>query len=200
MNKQELIDYLREEGIKENILNAIKKIKRENFIPKEFQNVSYENIPLPIGYKATISQPYTIAYMLQELELKQGQLVLEIGTGSGYNAALISELIGGGYLYTTEIIPKLAESSKNNLKNFKNIEVIQSDGSKGLKGKKFDRIIQTAASEELQKNFIKQLKNNGIYLAPIGPKYGQKLIKVVKKDNKLKEYFLGDFIFVPLTH
>ena len=139
--------------------------------------------------------------MLQELELKPKQNVLEIGTGSGYNAALISRLIGKrGKLYTLEIIPELVEYSKKNLKNYKNIKVLEKDGSKGLQEKApFDRIIQTAASKSLQKNLIAQLKINGIYLAPIGPSYNQKLIKVRKTKHKIMHQSLGDFIFVPLV-
>ncbi len=202
MDKNSLLEELRKEGIKEEILEVIKSVKRENFVPKEFKKRAYENIPLPINHKATISQPYTVAIMLQELELKNGNKVLEIGTGSGYNAALISKLIGSkGKLYTLEIISKLAELAKKRLKKFRNIKVIQRDGSRGLKEKApFDRIIQTAASKSLQKSLIKQLKINGIYLAPVGPsRQSQKLIKVIKTKQKITYQSLGDFIFVPLV-
>jgi len=119
MDINSLLEELRSQGIKDEILEVIKSVKREKFIPKKYMQQAYENIPLPIGHKATISQPYTVAFMLQELELKPKQNVLEIGTGSGYNAALISRLIGKrGKLYTLEIIPELVEYSKKNLKNF----------------------------------------------------------------------------------
>ncbi|MBS3151721.1 protein-L-isoaspartate(D-aspartate) O-methyltransferase [Candidatus Woesearchaeota archaeon] len=201
MDINSLLEELRSQGIKDEILEVIKSVKREKFIPKKYMQQAYENIPLPIGHKATISQPYTVAFMLQELELKPKQNVLEIGTGSGYNAALISRLIGKrGKLYTLEIIPELVEYSKKNLKNYKNIKVLEKDGSKGLQEKApFDRIIQTAASKSLQKNLIAQLKINGIYLAPIGPSYNQKLIKVRKTKHKIMHQSLGDFIFVPLV-
>src|SRR3989338_9004446 len=94
MDLNSLLEELRSQGIKDEILNVIKSVKREKFIPKKYKKQAYENIPLPIGNKATISQPYTVGFMLQELELKQGIKVLEIGTGSGYNTALISKLIG----------------------------------------------------------------------------------------------------------
>ena len=201
MNINPLLDELKSQGIKGKILDVIRSVKREKFIPEKYKKQSYENIPLPIGYKVTISQPYTAAFMLQELELKKGQKVLEIGTGSGYNAALISKLIGEkGKLYTLEIIPELAESAKKNLKNYKNVRVLVRDGSEGLKEKApFDRIIQTAASGRLQKKLIRQLKVDGIYLAPIGPSYSQKLVKVRKTKHGIKYNSLGDFIFVPLV-
>ena len=197
-----LLEELRKQGIKDKILEVLKSVKRENFVPKEFKKRAYENIPLPIGHKATISQPYTVAIMLQELELKVGNKVLEIGTGSGYNAALISKLIGSkGKIYTLEIIPKLAESARKKLKNCRNVKVLQRDGSNGLKEKApFDRIIQTAASKSLQKNLITQLKINGIYIAPVGPsQQSQKLIKVRKTKQKITYQSLGEFIFVPLV-
>lgn len=200
MDLGSLIEELQQHGIKDEILDVIKLVKRERFIPKEYKKQAYENIPLPIGYKATISQPYTVGFMLQELELKPGCEVLEIGTGSGYNAALISKLIGEkGKLYTLEIIPELVESARKNLKNYKNVKVFQRDGSEGLKEKApFDRIIQTAASGSLQRILIKQLKINGIYLAPVGSSDNQKLIKVRKTKKGLTYQSLGDFIFVPM--
>ena len=200
MDVNSLIEELRQHGIKDEILDAIKFVKRERFIPKEYKKQAYENIPLPIGYKATISQPYTVAFMLQELELKPGCRVLEIGTGSGYNAALISNLIGKkGNLYTLEVVPELATCAKKRLKNYGNVKVLLRDGSDGLKEKApFDRIIQTAASGKLQKTLIRQLKFNGVYLAPVGSSYNQKLIKVRKTKKGLEYGSLGDFVFVPL--
>lgn len=201
-NINSLLEELKIQGIKDEILEVLKSVKRENFVPKGYKKQAYENIPLPIGHKATISQPYTVAFMLQELELKHGQKVLEIGTGSGYNAAIISKLIGKkGRLYTLEIIPELAELARKKLKNCKNVKVLQRDGSKGLKEKApFDRIIQTAASKSLQKSLIRQLKINGIYLAPVGPSsHNQKLIKVRKTKQGITHKSLGNFIFVPLV-
>lgn len=201
MDINSLLEELKIQGIKDEILDVIKSVKREKFIPEKYKKQAYENIPLPIGHKATISQPYTVAFMLQELELKRWQKVLEIGTGSGYNAALISKLIGEkGKLYTLEIIPELAESAKKKLGHYKNIKAFNRDGSRGLKEKSpFDRIIQTAASSKLQKTLIKQLKVNGIYLAPVGPAHSQKLVKTIKYKNGIKNYSLGDFIFVPMV-
>ncbi len=202
MNLNSLLEEILHLGItNKKVLEAISSVKRENFIPEKYKKQAYENIPLPIGCKATISQPYTVAFMLQELELKEGQKVLEIGTGSGYNAALISKIIGEeGRLFTLEIIPELVESAKKNLRDYKNVKVLYRDGSKGLKEKApFDRIIQTAASSKLQNTLIKQLKVNGVYLAPVGPAHSQKLIKTIKYKNGIKNYSLGDFIFVPLV-
>lgn len=202
MNKSQLIEELKLQGIKDkNILNAINKIKRELFIPKKHKKQAYENHPLPIGKDQTISQPYTIAIMLQALELKKSDKVLEIGTGSGYNAALIQE-ITKTTVYTTEIIENLVKFAKSNLKkaNIKKVKVFHYDGSKGFpKYKPYDKIIVTAACPSLPKNLIKQLKPKGILVAPIGSKFSQNMYKITKLKDKIKIENLGNFIFVPLT-
>ena len=199
MNKKQLIDELKNSGIKTDILKAIEKIDRKNFLPPELQEQAYEDYPLSIGYGQTISQPYTVAFMLQELELKKGDKVMEIGTGSGWNAALISHLVGEkGKIYTIEIIKQLAEQAKEKLKHYKNIQVFNIDGSKGLK--KFcpyDKIILTAAPKSIKQELKGQLKENGILLAPVG-KYSQKMIKIKEQKNKFKIEERGDFVFVPL--
>lgn len=200
MNKEKLIRKLREEGIKEEILKAIEKIDRKSFVPeKNFAEV-YEDHPLYIGYGQTISQPYTVAYMLQELELRKGDKVLEIGTGSGWNAALISFIIGEkGKVYTTEIVDELAKKAKEKLKDYKNITVLNGDASHGLaEYAPYNKIILTAAPKEIAEEFKEQLTDNGILLAPVG-EYIQKLIKLVRKGNKFLETEKGDFIFVPLV-
>ena len=204
LNDQEdaLIEELRFSGIEEDILEAMKKVKREFFVLKEDLNNAYENIALPLGYNSTISQPYTVAIMLQELELKRNLNVLEIGTGSGWNVSLIGYLIGKkGMVYTTEVNEKIIKLAKKNIKNngIKNIKFFYGDVLKKdlFKGLKFDRIIVTAAAYETPKKLIKMLKNNGVLLCPVG-KEVQKLVKIKKKNNKLIKKYLGDFIFVRL--
>lgn len=117
MNKKELIERLKNRGIKEEILKAIEKVDRKDFILEKNLNEVYEDHPLSIGYGQTISQPYTVAFMLQELELKRGDKVLEVGTGSGWNAALISEIVGEeGEIFSVEIVKELTEKAKEKLK------------------------------------------------------------------------------------
>lgn len=203
MSKEALINYWQKSKLvtDERVITAFKKIPRENFLPEDLKKQSYDDNPLPIGYNQTVSQPTTIMIMLQSLELKKTDKVLEIGTGSGYNAALISYILKQGKLYTTEIIPELAESAKHNLEKLKinNIEVIKTDGSKGYKeAAPYDKIILTAACPKIPKVLIKQLKINGILVAPVGPLYNQEMLKVIKRANKLEIKSLGNFIFVPL--
>ena len=201
MNKNQLIKELKLQGITDKkVLRAIEKIPRELFVPKKYKDQAYKNHPLPIGNGQTISQPYTIALMLQALDLKINDKVLEIGTGSGYNSALIQE-ITKTTVYTTEIIPSLIKFAKNNLKKakIKKIKVFHYDGSKGFpKFKPYDKIIVTAACPELPKELIKQLKIGGILVAPIGSKFTQQMYKITKLKNKLRMENLGNFIFVPL--
>jgi protein-L-isoaspartate(D-aspartate) O-methyltransferase len=200
MNKEKLIKKLRDKGIKEEILEAIEKIDRRNFVLEKDLNEAYEDHPLPIGYGQTISQPYTVAFMLQELELKKGDKVLEVGTGSGWNAALISYLIGEeGKIYSAEVVEELTREAEEKLKNYKNTVVLNRDVSRGLpEYAPYSKIILTAAPKNLAEEFKEQLADNGILLAPVG-KYTQKLIKLVKKDGKFTETEKGDFIFVPLV-
>ena len=203
-DKNSLIKYWKNENAvrDEKVINAFKKIPRENFILKENLHEAYGDYPLDIGYNATISQPTTVVIMLESLEVKEGNKVLEIGTGSGYSSALLSVLVGNkGKIYTTEIVKELSEFAKKNLKKLKikNVKVFLEDGSNGLiKYAPYDRIILHAASECIPDEIIKQLKNNGIFLGPIGNQYSQNLIKITKKKNKTIKENLGDFIFVPL--
>lgn len=201
--KEKLITELRLEGIKdEKVLDSFSRTPRHFFVPEEMVSESYLNIALPIGYGQTVSQPYTIAVMLEALELKEGDKVLEVGTGSGYNAALISHIIGKkGRLFTTEIVPELAEESKKKLfeLGLKNVKVIVTDGSLGYeKEKPYNKIIVTAACRETPPPLVKQLRNNGILVAPVGHRYEQEMLKVKKVGKKLDVKNLGFFVFVPL--
>jgi len=149
MDKTSLIIYLKSQGFPEKIISAFKKIHRENFIPKELKSQAYEDNALPIGHDVTISQPYTIAVMLNLLELKTGQKILEIGSGSGYVVALLEE-ITKGKVYGVEIIKELADKSKKKLKNHKNIKIINASGKLGLpKFAPYDRILISASANEI---------------------------------------------------
>lgn len=204
MGKQELISYWTKSGIVTNklVLKAFKKIKRENFILKQYKSEAYGDYPLPIGYGQTISQPTTIMMMLETLELKSKDKVLEIGTGSGYSGAIIAEAINPGKIYTLEIIKELVEFSKANLKKtkLKNIEVIKADGSVGYKkNSPYNKIIVNAASKEIPEPLLKQLKLNGILVAPVGSGiFGQEMVKIKKTREGIKKENLGSFVFVKL--
>ena len=200
MNKQQLLQSLKQKGFSKEILNAFSKVKRENFIPEELKPHAYEDTALPIGKAQTISQPYTIAVMLSLLELKKSQKVLEVGSGCGYVLAMISE-ITKSKVFGIEIIKELADKSKKNLKDYKNIEVYNKNGADGLKEKSpFSRILISAACEKIPKKLLSQLKNNGIIVAPVGSKYEQSLVAVQKIKNKfiIKKEIPG-FVFVPFV-
>lgn len=200
MNKENLINYWTRTGIVKNqeLIKAFQKIKREDFVLNK--NEAYLDIALPILKGQTISQPSTIMIMLEALELKKGDKVLEVGTGSGYNAALIAEVVKPTTVYTTEIISELVEFAKNNLKkaNVNNVKVFNTDGSKGLpKYSPYNKIIVTAACPEIPKVLLSQLKNNGILVAPVGS-FSQIMIKITKKGKDLIKEDLGAFVFVKL--
>jgi len=196
-----MIQVIKNYGVKdENILNAMLKIPRHLFVPKQFEDQAYEDYPLQIGNNQTISQPYTVAFMLENLELKKNDRVLEIGAGSGYSAALISE-VTKNKVYTTEIISSLALKAEENLikAKIKNVKVLCADGSLGLKEfSPYNKILINAACPDFPELLIKQLKNNGIILGPIGGVLGQEMVKGIKKGRKLERKVLGNFIFVPL--
>lgn len=199
--KKELIEVWKKSGmIKDTrVLDAFNSIRREDFVPAQFLDQAYGDYPLPIGYEATISQPSTIMMMLEYLEVKKDDKVLEIGAGSGYNAALLSKL--AKKVITVDNVKQLAEMAKRNLKkaNIKNAKVIYGDGSFGyVKQAPYDRIIITAGMPNIPQELFDQLKVGGIILAPIGPMYSQEMTKVTKTETGYKFKELGAFMFVPL--
>jgi protein-L-isoaspartate(D-aspartate) O-methyltransferase len=202
--KEQLIKYWLKSGIVKNkgIISAFKAIKREDFVLSEFRKEAYSDTALPILAGQTISQPTTVAGMLEALELKPGMNILEIGAGSGYNAALMAKIVGRkGIVYATEIIPGLVSFARENLKKagIENVKLIDTDGSIGyLAGSPYDRIIVTAASPQIPEELIQQLKEGGILVIPVGGELGQTLIKARKTKGKLVKEELGEYIFVPL--
>ena len=183
-----------------NVLNAMEKVPREAFIDSGLISEAYSDYPLPIGEGQTISQPYIVALMTQLLELKGNETVLEIGTGSGYQAAVLSLL--SKKVYSIERHKMLAKKSKMQLKelNYNNVEVITGDGSKGYKKEApYDAIIVTAAARRISEILIEQLKEGGRLVIPVGDYLMQELIKVVKKKGKIKKEYFGDVRFVPLV-
>lgn len=193
------LEYLKSK----NIEDSLRKYKRELFVPVDLKHQAYRDFPLSIGFNQTISQPSTVVAMTEALEVKKGQRILEIGTGSGWQAAILSDLVGEkGFVYTIEIIKELAEFAKNNIKKLgiKNIEVITGDGSLGLREKApFDRIIVTAACPDIPKPLLEQLKEDGIIVIPIGNLYLQEMYVAKKLKNKIEKKSIGSFMFVPLV-
>ena len=203
-NNDDLINELKEKGISDkNILEAIKKVPRELFVDETSIQWAYENRPLPVNCKQTISQPYIVAYMIECLKLKKTDVVLEIGTGTGYQTAIISHLCQK--IYTIEIFKKLFDQAKFNIKKLKITNVIYALGN-GLniwKEKKiFDAIIISAASEEIPSKLFKNLKVNGKLIFPKKyPFENQKLILIKKiSENDFKKEELFDVKFVPLLN
>lgn len=203
-SKRKLIDYWTSSEIVKDkrLIKAFEKIPREKFVKKEHIDEAYGDYPLSIGEGQTISQPTTVVLMTEALELKEGDKVLEIGAGSGYQAAIIANIVGQkGKVISTEIVPELVEFAQENIKRLKikNIKVVKHDGSKGYKKEApYDKIIVTAGCPEIPKPLIKQLKENGIIVAPVSNLNDQIMIKARKKGNKLIEEKLGYFMFVPL--
>ena len=203
-NNDDLIKELQDKGItNKNILSAIKKVPRELFVNEISIQWAYENIPLPLECEQTISQPYVVAYMIDCLNLKKTDKVLEVGTGTGYQTAIISHLCQK--IYTIEIFDKLFNQAKINMEKLKIKNIIYKLGN-GLNGwgEKilFDAIIVSAASKEIPPKLIQNLKNNGKLIIPKKyPLENQKLILIEKNsENNFKKKELFDVKFVPLLN
>lgn len=188
-------------GIKdERVLKAIADIPRENFVLKQNEKDAYLDCPLPIGMGQTISQPYMVALMTQCLSLDGSEYILEIGTGSGYQTAILSKLTTR--VYTVERFKVLSDRArvKFNDLGLKNIETIVGDGSQGLeKYSPYDAIMVTAGAPQIPKKLIEQLKENGKIIIPVGSSYFQELLLGKKIENKLKIKNYGGCVFVPLV-
>ena len=203
-NNNDLLEELKEKGISDkNILAAIKKVPRELFVNEISAQWVYENMPLPVDCKQTISQPYVVAYMIDCLKLKKTDVVLEIGTGTGYQTAIISHLCKK--IYTIEIFNKLFNLAKFNIDKLKikNIIYKLGNGVNGWEEKNFfDAIIVSAASEEISYQLLQNLKINGKLIYPKKyPFENQKLILIKKiGENNFEKKELFDVKFVPLLN
>ncbi len=201
-SNEELVKKMVNSGVlkTESIIRAFNKVDRKNFCMKEHEELAYVDNPLPILAGQTISQPTTVAIMTEAISPSKGDRVLEIGTGSGYQAAIISEIIKPGKVYTIERVGELVKFAKNNLKKYNNVEVIYKDGSEGLEEKSpFDCIIITAGAPKIPKVLIKQLNVNGRMILPVGENnYNQKMKLIINKKDGFEEIDLGNFAFVPL--
>lgn len=203
MERKHMVNtQIRARGIDEQpVLDAMLKVPRHLFIPDYLINQAYRDGPLPIGYGQTISQPYIVAYMTSALKLKKTDKVLEIGTGSGYQAAVLAEIVDS--VFTVEIVPELAERAEKLLKQlgYKNVWVKSGDGYFGWEEHApYDKIIVTAAPEEVPQPLIDQLKEGGRMIIPVGGVYSyQYLVLVEKKKGQVIEKTMLPVRFVPFT-
>jgi protein-L-isoaspartate(D-aspartate) O-methyltransferase len=191
-----------EANIEEIVRKAMLRVPRHKFVPKNMQGAAHIDIPLDIGHGQTISAPHMVAIMCELLELSKGHKVLEIGAGSGYNAAVMGELIGkSGHVYAVERIEPLVNFAKKNLKKtgYDNVTVLLGDGSIGCsRYAPYDRIAVTCAAPCIPEPLLEQLKPGGIMVIPVG-KYYQELIKIKKDSNSnIHKERKGGVVFVPL--
>ncbi len=188
-------------GIQDSrVLAAFSKVERHRFIPEKNRNSAYADHPVPIGEGQTISQPYIVALMTESLELKGAERILEIGTGSGYQAAILAELTKE--VYSIERFESLAQQARLTLKElgYPNIQIRVADGTLGWEEEApFDRIIVTAASTEIPRLLLDQLKEEGMLIMPVGETFSQTLTIVKKKDGELIYRTVCGCVFVPLV-
>ena len=192
---------LRGRGITDQrTLRAMASVPREKFVPAELRARAYDDRPLPIGYGQTISQPYIVALMTEQIQPKPNQRVLEIGTGSGYQAAVLSELVAE--VYSIEIVRPLAQRAEGVLHElgYKNVHIKAGDGYKGWpEHAPFDAIIVTAAPDHVPKPLIEQLREGGRMIIPVGATGAQNLYLLEKRDGQVKQTAVIPVKFVPFT-
>ncbi|MBN1448018.1 MAG: protein-L-isoaspartate(D-aspartate) O-methyltransferase [Bacteroidetes bacterium] len=183
------------------VLRAMRTVPRHRFVPEDMRAMAYADQPLPIGHGQTISQPYIVAYMTQVIDPKKDDVVLEIGTGTGYQAAVLSPLVE--HVYTVEIISELAERARKRLSTlgYRNVTVRHGDGYHGWKEHgPYDAIVVTAASEHIPPPLVEQLKEGGSMIIPVGsPFRTQYLMLVEKRNGEVRTRTLMPVRFVPFT-
>jgi len=198
--RKKLVDSIRKKGIQDaGVLKALDTIPRHLFLDSSFLEFAYDDKPFPIGSGQTISQPYTVAFQSELLAVKPGQKVLEIGTGSGYQACVLAEM--GVKVYSVERQKKLYLKTKEFLKKLGyNVKLFYGDGGKGVPSfAPYDRILITAAAPEIPKTLLDQLKPGGFLVAPVGRGNVQTMIRMTKLDNnKFESEEFGAFRFVPM--
>jgi protein-L-isoaspartate(D-aspartate) O-methyltransferase len=193
-------DQVRARGIRnERVLAAMEKVPRHLFVPDNLRREAYEDHPLPIGDGQTISQPYIVALMTDLLDPHAGDRILEIGAGSGYQAAILAEL--GATVITIERIPAVAARARRNLSaaGSRPVEVIVGDGTLGHPVKApYDSILITAATPEVPEPLVDQLTDRGRLVAPVGPRGVQELVRLVREGKRIRREGHGSVVFVPL--
>jgi protein-L-isoaspartate(D-aspartate) O-methyltransferase len=199
--RQRMVEQqLKPRGIKdERLLAAMAKVPREEFVPADVRGEAYEDGPLPIGYDQTISQPYIVAFMTEQLRLKPSDRLLEIGSGSGYQAAVLAALVAD--VYTIEIVEPLAKTAEATLQRlgYKNVHLKVGDGYQGWPEEaQFDAIIVTCAPDKVPQPLVNQLKDGGRMVIPVGERFAQQLYLLEKKNGQLKESATLPVRFVPM--
>lgn len=199
--RKQLVQVLRDKGITdENVLNAINNIPRHYFLDSAFDKIAYEDRAFPIGEGQTISQPYTVAYQTQLLNVKPNEKVLEIGTGSVYQASVLAEI--GARVFTIERQKKLYDKHKNFVfrNKYPNIKFFYGDGFEGLPAyAPFDKVIITAAAPFIPPKLIDQMKVGGVMVIPVDEENAQRMLRITKMpDGSLKEESFDQFSFVPM--
>ena len=197
-----MLDLMRARGIRDPaVLAALERVPRQRFVPPDLERRAYGDYPLPIGHGQTISQPYIVALMTLALELERGDRVLEIGTGSGYQAAILAEM--GMEVYTLEVIPALYEEAQARLValGYTQVHCRLGAGRAGWpEHAPYQGIIATAAPEEIPPPLVEQLAEGGRLIIPVGPRGGyQTLWKVIKIEGRLVKIDLGGVAFVPFV-
>jgi protein-L-isoaspartate(D-aspartate) O-methyltransferase len=198
INNKDLVESLEDSGVlkSENIKKAFLNIDRKDFVTEEYKDLAYMDTALPIGYEQTISQPYTVVFMLELLDLKQGQNVLDIGSGSGWSTALLSKIVGKeGTVHALELIEDLVQMGRENIAkyNIVNASISKAKEELGMPGEVFDRILVSAAADEFPEELLGQLKENGIIVIPIKDSIF-KFKKVSGKEIEKEEYFGFSFV------
>lgn len=203
--RKRMVQKLTQEGriSSAEVIRAMETVPRELFVLPESINIAYHDTPLSIGEGQTISAPHMVGIMVEALDLKSGQNVLEVGAGSGYHAAVVAEIIRPrGKIYSIELVPKLVEFAKANIKNAKLsdiVEIVLGDGSIGLKEHSpYDRIFVACASPDIPPPLLTQLKEDGKLLIPAGTGFYSDLIQCHKKGGKIHKKNLGGCAFVPM--
>ncbi len=199
--REKLIDGLIQRGYlsTSRVIKAMRTIPREIFVPEWEKEHAYLDTPLEIGKGQTISAPHMVAIMCEALDLNEGQKILEIGSGSGYHAAIVSKIIGRGKIYSIERFHSLVKKAKENLNEagIKNVMIIEGDGSIGLpKYSPYDRIYVTCAAPSIPQPLIDQLKKGGKLLIPVGEVFSRLIL--LEKNEKIRRKDLGGCAFVPL--
>lgn len=198
--RERMIDLLVERGIcDDRVLRAMAIVPRHEFVPPRFRSDAYSDGPLPIGNGQTISQPYIVALMSEALEVAPGDVVLEIGTGSGYQAAVLAEM--GLEVYTLECVDRLASEARRRLRDlgYSGVRVLCADGNDGWPDRApYDAVLVTAATREIPRGPFSQLRQGGCMVIPIGNEENQELVKLYREASGPREEYLGACRFVKL--
>jgi protein-L-isoaspartate(D-aspartate) O-methyltransferase len=203
--RKRLVDSLIRKGYisKPEVIRAVMNVRRHLFVPKDIEPYAYHDSPQRIGEGQTISAPHMVGIMVEKLDLRPGQKVLEIGGGSGYHAAVVSQIVGeGGHVYSIEYIEALARWGKSNIETAgldHIVTILSGDGSVGLKKHApYDRVYVTCASPEVPQPLLDQLGDRGKLLIPVGQRYYQTLVYCERKGDKIIRKDFGGCVFVPL--